>query len=51
MPTLFYPIYAQIIQMYQEATGNKLNYQSIGSGGGVKRVKAKLLILEHQMPL
>ena len=28
-------------QMYQEATGNKLNYQSIGSGGGVKQIKAK----------
>lgn len=36
-----YPIYAKWAQMYQEATGNKLNYQSIGSGGGVKQIKAK----------
>ena len=35
-----YPIYAKWAQMYQEATGNKLNYQSIGSGGGIKQIKA-----------
>lgn len=26
---------------YEEATGNKINYQAIGSGGGIKQMKAK----------
>src|SRR6201999_4543225 len=26
---------------YQKATGNKINYQSIGSGGGIKQITAK----------
>jgi phosphate transport system substrate-binding protein len=35
------PIYAKWADAYQKATGNKLNYQSIGSGGGIKQIIAK----------
>ncbi|PUA19262.1 phosphate ABC transporter substrate-binding protein PstS [Glaciimonas sp. PCH181] len=36
-----YPIYAKWAESYKAATGNSLNYQSIGSGGGIKQIKAK----------
>ena len=36
-----YPIAAKWAVAYKEATGNSLNYQSIGSGGGIKQIKAK----------
>lgn len=39
--TFPYPIYAAWAQEYKKATGNGLNYQSIGSGGGIKQIKAK----------
>lgn len=39
--TFPYPIYAKWAEAYKKATGNGLNYQSIGSGGGVKQIKAK----------
>lgn len=35
------PIYAKWADAYQKATGTKLNYQSIGSGGGIKQIIAK----------
>ena len=35
------PIYAKWADAYQKATGHKLNYQSIGSGGGIKQIAAK----------
>jgi phosphate transport system substrate-binding protein len=35
------PIYAKWADAYQKATGHKLNYQSIGSGGGIKQITAK----------
>jgi len=35
------PIYAKWADAYQKATGNKINYQSIGSGGGIKQISAK----------
>ena len=35
------PVYAKWADAYQKATGNKLNYQSIGSGGGIKQINAK----------
>lgn len=35
------PIYAKWAAEYQKATGNKINYQSIGSSGGVKQILAK----------
>jgi len=35
------PIYAKWADAYQKATGNRINYQSIGSGGGIKQIMAK----------
>ena len=39
--TFPYPIYAKWADAYKKATGNTVNYQSIGSGGGIKQIKAK----------
>ena len=35
------PVYAKWADAYHKATGNKINYQSIGSGGGIKQITAK----------
>ena len=35
------PIYGKWAEAYNKATGNKINYQSIGSGGGIKQITAK----------
>lgn len=39
--TFPYPIYAKWAEAYKAATGTGLNYQSIGSGGGIKQIKAR----------
>lgn len=39
--TFPYPIYSKWAESYKAATGTGLNYQSIGSGGGIKQIKAK----------
>jgi phosphate transport system substrate-binding protein len=39
--TFPYPIYAKWADSYKKETGNGLNYQSIGSGGGIKQIQAK----------
>jgi phosphate transport system substrate-binding protein len=39
--TFPYPIYAKWAEAYKAATGASLNYQSIGSGGGIKQIKAR----------
>jgi len=39
--TFAYPILAKWSEAYKKATGTGLNYQSIGSGGGIKQIKAK----------
>jgi phosphate transport system substrate-binding protein len=36
-----YPLYSQWAHAYQEQHGLKVNYQSIGSGGGIAQIKAK----------
>ncbi len=36
-----YPIYTKWADAYKKETGLNLNYQSIGSGGGIKQIKAK----------
>jgi phosphate transport system substrate-binding protein len=38
--TFPYPIYAKWADAYKTQTGIGLNYQSIGSGGGIKQIKA-----------
>ncbi len=39
--TFPYPIYSKWANAYKSETGNGLNYQSIGSGGGIKQIEAK----------
>ena len=39
--TFPFPIYAKWADSYKKDTGDGLNYQSIGSGAGVKQIKAK----------
>ncbi|MDU8925465.1 phosphate ABC transporter substrate-binding protein PstS [Pasteurellaceae bacterium LIM206] len=38
-----YPIYAKWASQYEKETGNKVNYQSIGSGGGQQQIIAKTI--------
>ena len=39
--TFPYPIYSKWAEDYAKLSGNRLNYQSIGSSGGVKQIKGK----------
>lgn len=39
--TFPYPVYAKWAEAYKAKTGVSLNYQSIGSGGGIKQIIAK----------
>ncbi|MGQ9745277.1 MAG: phosphate ABC transporter substrate-binding protein PstS [Dissulfurimicrobium sp.] len=39
--TFPYPIYSKWAAAYQKVSGVQLNYQSIGSGGGIQQIKAK----------
>ncbi|HET9950385.1 MAG TPA: phosphate ABC transporter substrate-binding protein PstS [Candidatus Eisenbacteria bacterium] len=38
--TFPYPIYSKWFDLYNKETGVQINYQSIGSGGGIQQVKA-----------
>lgn len=38
--TFPYPLYAKWAEAYKGKTGVSLNYQSIGSGGGIKQIEA-----------
>jgi phosphate transport system substrate-binding protein len=38
--TFVYPILSKWSDEYHKSTGNKINYQSIGSGGGIAQIKA-----------
>ena len=50
--TFPYPIYAKWAEAYKHETGVGLNYQSIGSGGGIKQIKAKTVTFgASDMPL
>ena len=37
--TFPYPVYSKWAAAYNRETGVKFNYQSIGSGGGIKQIK------------
>lgn len=39
--TFPFPVYAKWAEAYKKETGNGLNYQSIGSSGGIKQIRAK----------
>jgi phosphate transport system substrate-binding protein len=46
------PIYTKWAAAYQGASGNRLNYQAIGSGGGIAQIKAKTVTFgASDMPL
>jgi phosphate transport system substrate-binding protein len=50
--TFPYPIYAKWADAYKKQTNVGLNYQSIGSGGGIKQIKAKTVTFgASDMPL
>lgn len=50
--TFPYPIYAKWADAYKKETGNGINYQSIGSGGGIKQIQAKTVTFgATDMPL
>ena len=50
--TFPYPIYAKWADAYKKETGVGLNYQSIGSGGGIKQIEAKTVTFgASDMPL
>src|SRR3954465_352740 len=50
--TFPYPIYAKWADTYKKETGVGLNYQSIGSGGGIKQIQAKTVTFgATDMPL
>ncbi len=42
--TFPYPIYGKWADAYKKETGVGLNYQSIGSGGGIKQIQAKTVV-------
>src|SRR5215813_9145557 len=39
--TFPFPLYSKWADAYKKETGNGLNYQSIGSGGGIKQIEAR----------
>ncbi|EWY38860.1 phosphate ABC transporter substrate-binding protein [Skermanella stibiiresistens SB22] len=39
--TFPYPVYARWAQAYQQETGTSVNYQAIGSGGGIRQIKER----------
>jgi phosphate transport system substrate-binding protein len=50
--TFPYPIYAKWADTYKKDTGVGLNYQSIGSGGGIKQIMARTVTFgASDMPL
>ncbi len=50
--TFPYPIYAKWANAYEKETGVRVNYQSIGSGGGIKQIIAKTVTFgASDMPL
>jgi phosphate transport system substrate-binding protein len=50
--TFPYPVYSKWADAYKQQTGIGLNYQSIGSGGGIKQIKAKTVTFgASDMPL
>ena len=50
--TFPFPIYSKWADTYKKETGNSLNYQSIGSGAGIKQILAKTVTFgASDMPL
>jgi phosphate transport system substrate-binding protein len=50
--TFPFPVYAKWAEAYKKLTGVGLNYQSIGSGGGIKQIQARTVTFgASDMPL
>jgi phosphate transport system substrate-binding protein len=50
--TFPFPLYSKWADAYKKETGNGVNYQSIGSGGGIKQIQAKTITFgATDMPL
>lgn len=50
--TAIFPVLSQWAKTYQDKTGTEVNYQSIGSGGGIKQIEAKTVNFgDSDMPL
>jgi phosphate transport system substrate-binding protein len=50
--TFPFPVYSKWADAYKKETSNGLNYQSIGSGGGIKQIQAKTVTFgATDMPL
>ena len=50
--TFPYPVYSKWADAYKKETGDSLNYQSIGSGGGIKQIQSKTVTFgASDMPL
>ena len=50
--TFVYPVLSKWSATYNEKTGNRINYQSIGSGGGIAQIKAATVTFgASDMPL
>jgi len=50
--TFVYPLLSKWSATYNEKTGNRVNYQSIGSGGGIAQIKAATVTFgASDMPL
>src|ERR1700758_5154282 len=50
--TFPFPIYSKWADAYKKETGNGLNYQSIGAGGGINRIQARAVTFgAADMPL
>ncbi|MHB8534119.1 MAG: phosphate ABC transporter substrate-binding protein PstS [Sulfuricaulis sp.] len=50
--TAVYPVLSQWAVTYEKQRGVSINYQSIGSGGGIKQIKARTVVFgDSDMPL
>ncbi len=38
------PVYAKWADAYNKVTGVRINYQSVGSGAGIRQIKAKTVV-------
>jgi phosphate transport system substrate-binding protein len=41
--TFAYPIYTKMFDVYHKQTGVQVNYQGIGSGGGIRQLESKII--------
>jgi phosphate transport system substrate-binding protein len=50
--TAIYPVLSKWAAQYQKETGDSVNYQAIGSGGGIKQIESKTVLFANtDMPL